>query len=257
MRTITSVEKGMKILEIVAASPEGVRVKDIAAAMGIPSSNITLFLNALVKSGMVTHDVSFGRYVAGTKLVDLGRMAQLTKYATLTRIARPHMRALRDELEENVLLAVLSGQDVRFVERFQSTRSVQILHNADVSFPPHVTAAGKAILAYFDEKAKRKYLDDALYHGFTERSITDPESLAAELAEIRRTGIAVNYGEFEPEVMAIAAPIRDADGVCGSLVVQFPTFRYQESDLGGFTDRVQSTAKRIEGSMGITPTEHR
>lgn len=251
MRTIASVEKGLRILEIVASSPQGVRVKDIAAAMSMPSSNIALFLNALVRSGVVTHDLSTGRYVAGTKLVDLGRMAQRTKHATLTRIARPHMEDLRDALQENVLLAVSGGREVRFVERFQSNRSVQILHNPDVSFPPHVTAAGKAILAFLDEKAIRKYLDDALYHEFTKRSITDADSLARELADIRRRGVAINRGEFESEVMAIAAPIRDAEGVCGSLVVQFPTFRYEESDLEGFTERIREVATSIERSIEL------
>lgn len=249
MRTIGSVEKGMRILEIIAEMPQGARVKEISARMETPSSNIALFLNALVKSGFVTKDPHLGRYFASHKFVEIAEKAQRTKYSQLVAAARPHMRRLREEFDENVLLAVLNGHDIQFIDRFQSNRSVQILHNPDVSYPPHVTSGGKAILAFLDPKAREKYLEDALYHRFTSRSLADPESLERELATIRERGYAINLGEYEPEVMAIACPVRKAREVQGSIVVQFPTFRYEESELPGFGDRIMEAALAIERSL--------
>ena len=250
MRTIASVEKGMRILEIIAEMPEGARVKEISAQMDVPSSNIALFLNALVKSGFVTKDSHIGRYFASHKFVEIAQKAELTKYSRLMMSARPHLKRLLDEFDENVLLGVLSGHDIQFIERLQSNRSVQILHNPDVSYPPHVTSAGKAILAFLDPKLQQKYLEDALYHRFTEKSLTEPGSLEAELDAIRARGYAINRGEYEPEVMAIASPIRQGGDVIGSIVVQFPTFRYQEEQLTGFAERIVEVAGDIERSLG-------
>jgi IclR family transcriptional regulator, KDG regulon repressor len=249
MRTIGSVEKGMRILEIIAEMPHGARVKEISARMEAPSSNIALFLNALVKSGFVTKDSHVGRYFASHKFVEIAEKAQRTKYSQLVAAAQPHMRRLRDEFDENVLLAVLSGHDIQFIERLQSNRSVQILHNPDVSYPPHVTAGGKAIMAFLEPKAREKYLEDALYHRFTPKSLADPESLEKELETIRERGYAINLGEYEPEVMAIACPVHRANTVLGSIVVQFPTFRYDESELPGFGERILAVARSIEDSL--------
>ncbi len=249
MRTIASVEKGLRILEIIAEMPEGARMKEISAQMQIPTSNIALFLNALVKSGFVTKDVQAGRYFASQKFVELAKKAELTKYARLLHEARPYMLQLRDEFDENVLLAAISGHDSQFIERFQSKRSVQILHNPDVSYPPHVTAGGKAILAFLDPKRQKKYLEDALYHPFTMKSIVNPDSLRKELEEIRERGYSINRGEYEPEVMAIACPIREGEEVNCSIVVQFPSFRYREEDLTDFADRIRRAAMAVEAAL--------
>ncbi len=249
MRTIASVEKGLKILEIIAQMPDGARVKEISSQMDIATSNIALFLNALVKAGFVTKDVQVGRYFASQKFVDIAKKAEFTKYSRLTHEARPQMKLLQEEFDENVLLAVISGHDIQFIERFQSKRSVQILHNADVSYPPHVTAGGKAILAFLEPRRQKKYLEDALYHPFTAKSIVDPESLQRELDEIRIRGYAINRGEYELEVMAIASPIRQGDEVNGAIVVQFPKFRYQEEDLTSFGERIMAATKAVETSL--------
>jgi len=250
LRTISSLEKGLRILEIIAEMPDGARVKDILKHLETPSSNITLFLNALLNAGFVTKDLQVGCYFASQKFVEMAKKAELTKYHRLAHEARPHMKMLRDEFDESVLLAVINGHDTQFIERFESKRSVQILHNPDVSYPPHVTAGGKAILAFLDPKRQQKYLEYALYHQFTEKSIVDSATLQQELDAIRIRGYAINRGEYEPEVMAIACPIRHGGEVDGSIVVQFPTFRYREEDLSKFGARIMASARAIEDALG-------
>jgi DNA-binding IclR family transcriptional regulator len=250
MRTIGSVEKGLRILEVIADMPEGARVKDVSEGMEIPTSNMTLFLNALTRTGYVTKDTQTGRYFLSQKLGELAAKAEHTKYHQLRRRARPVMIELHQQLDENVLLAVLSGHDVQFIDRFQSNRSVQILHNPEVSYPPHVTAAGKAILAYLAASLRDAYLSSALYHRFTNKSLVKEQDLRAELEKVRTDGFAINRGEYESEVMAIAAPISDNDTVVASLVVQFPRFRYAESDLAGFAQRVREAADQISARIG-------
>jgi IclR family acetate operon transcriptional repressor len=249
VRTIASLEKGLKILEIIAETPEGIRVKEISKQMEMPTSNICLFLNALVQSGFVTKDAQAGCYYASQRFFEIAQKAELTKYSRMIQEARPHMQKLRDDINENVLLAVISGHDTQFIEQFRATRSVQILHNPDVTYPPHVTAGGKAILAFLGPKSQQKYLEAALYHPFTEKTIIDPKLLQQEFNDIVDKGYAINRGEYEPEVMAISSPIRSAGGVIGAIVVQFPSFRYQEEDLPSFGERIKAAAYAIEESL--------
>jgi DNA-binding IclR family transcriptional regulator len=249
VRTIASVEKGLRILEIIAEMPEGARVKEISAKMEMATSNLTLFLNALVKAGFVTKDVQVGRYFASLKFVEIAKQAELTKYSRLIHEARPQMKHLRDEFDENVLLAVINGHELQFMERYQSKRSVQILHNPDVAYPPHVSAGGKAILAFLEPKFQQRYLETALYHSFTNKTITDPGALQKELDETKARGYAINRGEYEPEVLAIASPIRHAGEVHGAIVVQFPRFRYTEEELPGFGERIMAASRAVETAL--------
>jgi DNA-binding IclR family transcriptional regulator len=249
VRTIASLEKGLKILEIIAEMPEGIRVKEISKRMEMPTSNICLFLNALVQSGFVTKDSQAGCYYVSQRFFEIAEKAELTKYSRMIQAARPHMQKLRDEFDENVLLAIISGHDTQFVEQFRSNRSVQILHNPEIPYPLHVTAGGKAMLALLEPRSQQKYIEAALYHPFTEKTIVDPELLRRELDEIAAKGYAINRGEYESEVMAISSPIRDAGVVLGAIVVQFPRFRYKEEDLPSFGERIKSAAYAIEESL--------
>jgi DNA-binding IclR family transcriptional regulator len=62
---------------------------------------------------------------------------------------------------------------------------------------------------------------------YTERTITDPEALDAELERIRKTGWAEAYEEREPELNAIAAPVWSARGdLTGIVAVQGPIPRF-------------------------------
>lgn len=245
VRSIKSLEKGLLILDAVASNPDGARVKDVSEALGGEVSNITLYLDSLVNAGYVRKDASSGKYFISRKISEIAHKAEENQFALLKQVAFPELEKLRRHFDENVLLAVLEGHDLHFITKIQSKRSIQILLNADVHYPPHVTAGGKAILAFLPVHVREKYLGDALYHRFTEKSLVNPNTLRQQLAEIRTGGYAVNHGEYENEIMAVASPIVVADEVLGSVVVQFPTFRYREESLPEFGERIRQSARAI------------
>ena len=246
MRSIKSLEKGLEILEIIADTPEGARVKDIVARMSDPVSNIKLYLDSLCNTGYVRRDSAVGLYYLSRKVAEVARRGEHNQSALLRHVAAPELERLGSDFDENVLLATLDGRDLHFVTQIQSRRSVQVLLNSNTHYPPHVTAGGKAILAFLPQDMLERYLDDALYHRFTSKSITSPSRLRIELETIRRAGYAVNYGEYESEIMAVASPVLiDAEAHC-SVVVQFPSFRYQEEQLPTFGEKIKEATRRIE-----------
>ncbi len=245
MRSIKSLEKGLLILDAVASNPDGARVKDVSKALDGEVSNITLYLDSLMNAGFVRKDASSGKYFISRKISEIARKAEENQFALLKQVAYPELEKLRRDFDENVLLAVLEGHDLHFIIKIQSKRSIQILLNADVHYPPHVTAGGKAILAFLPEHVREKYLGDALYHKFTEKSVVNPNTLRQQLSEVRKDGYAVNHGEYETEIMAVASPVIVAGEVLGSVVVQFPTFRYREESLPAFGERISESAQAI------------
>lgn len=250
MRVVSSLVRGLRILERIAGVRGGARVTDLAREFGIPSSNMTLFLNSLVQTGYVLKSVEDGRYYVSGKVAQLAKGVSSDPHADLKRVARGEMERLHDVFNENVLLAVLNGFQMRFVDHLQSTRNIQILNVDEKVFVPHVTAAGKAILAFLPEHRLARYFKDTKREKYTAKTETRKQRIEAALLRVRDCGVAVNRGEYESEIMAAAAPIFRGETVVASLVVQFPVFRYGEDDLAKHAPAVKAAAQRVSDALG-------
>ena len=247
-RQISSLVKGIRILETIIAAGNGIKVSEIARNFDMPASNLSLFLNSLVDTGYVIRNPMDGKYYASEKLVHLAAAID-TPYKRLEICAQDAMRELHALHDENVLLAVLNHNRLQFISTLQSSRNIQILNNDNRSFIPHVTAAGKAILAFLPETLLEAYLARIQLERFTSKTVTDPALIRHDLGTVRGRGYAINRGEYEEEVMAVAAPVFAGTSIEGSLVVQFPTFRHREQDLDAHAGPIVGAARRISNRL--------
>jgi IclR family transcriptional regulator, KDG regulon repressor len=75
--------------------------------------------------------------------------------------------------------------------------------------------------------------------------------LLREIAEIRRTGIAFDDGEFNVEVRCVAVPVKDFTGkVVGALSISGPIWRLSNQALQGRAKIVQTAAIRLSAEFG-------
>ncbi len=89
----------------------------------------------------------------------------------------------------------------------------------------------------------------------TEKSITEVAVLLREIDEIRRTGIAYDDGEFNPEVRCVAVPVTDFTGqVIGALGISGPVWRLSNQAVKSRTKIVQEAAVRLSGEFGAAQT---
>ena len=243
-RQIGSLVKGVRILEAIVAAGNGIKVSEIARSFDMPASNLTLFLNSLVDTGYVIRNPMDGKYYASERIVHLAAAID-TRYKRLEICAQEVMQRLYACHDENVLLAVLNHNRLQFIATLQSSRNIQILNNDNRSSIPHVTAAGKAILAFLPENLLEAYLARIRLERFTSKTATDLVLIRRELETVRSRGYAINRGEYEAAVMAVAAPVFVRSSIEGSLVVQFPTFRHTEQDLTAHAGPIMDAALQI------------
>jgi IclR family acetate operon transcriptional repressor len=86
----------------------------------------------------------------------------------------------------------------------------------------------------------------------TESTITDRESLAAELENTRRRGYALNQGAWRAGVGGVAAPIRDFSGtVLGSVGCCMPMARLTEEALPQLAAHTMRCAAAISAELGF------
>jgi DNA-binding IclR family transcriptional regulator len=148
-----------------------------------------------------------------------------------------------------VATAEAIGNDVVIVESVRTRTSGPSAVELGARLPAHATAAGKVIMAYAGPLPDR--LAESLV-ALTARTITEMPVLVAQLAGIRRDGVAVERGELEVGRSSVAAPLLNRHGrVLGALMVSGPDTRFHPEAVGVAVTAVARTLTRIGAGANI------
>ncbi|MCL7381757.1 IclR family transcriptional regulator [Streptomyces sp. 35G-GA-8] len=243
-----NVLNALRALEEVAAR-QPVGVADLARAMELPKSSVQRALVTLHTAGWIRPAGGAPtRWVVTTKALHVGRHA--TGELGLRDVAVPVMEDLRRRTDETVHLAVPEGGKVVLIERLETAQPVRIILPLGQVLPLHASANGKAVLAASPAEVVGRHLAGGL-SGFTTTTITDPELLLAELAEIRKRGYATNGGEWRTDVSAVAAAVIGGSGQpVASISVNVPTSRLTSEDRATYGLLVREAAAAVGSALG-------
>ncbi|HWW64976.1 MAG TPA: IclR family transcriptional regulator [Sphingomonadaceae bacterium] len=196
----------LKILEALATRPS-VGVTELSKELDTTKARVFRHLRTLVDQRYAVQDEGSERYAAGARLIALSRVAALTPYEGLVRLARPTMNRLRDEFGHTVNLSLVYGDSVSIVETLEGNAVIGVVIRTHAGMPLHSTAAGKLLLA--DRLAREGKIADEPLEKLTENTIVDPESLRMELLRVQEQGWAAAPEETVLGINALSAPIRD------------------------------------------------
>jgi DNA-binding IclR family transcriptional regulator len=113
------------------------------------------------------------------------------------------------------------------------------------------------MLASLSDDQLKRFLERVELKPSTEKSITEIPTLLREIAEVRRTGVAYDEGEFNLEVRCIAVPVKDFTGqVVGALGISGPIWRQSNQVQQANAKMLQAAAARLSAAFGAqgTPT---
>lgn len=241
---VPALVRGLQIVEHLAALPAGATLSEIIAALGLPKPSVFRLLQTLAELGYVQRDAVGGRYRLSRKLLTLGYAA--VEAGGLVEKSLDVLRALRDDTGETALLAVLAGHEGIVLEQVASPHAVKVLVQVGHRFPLHSAAPGKAILACLPEAERAALLATLDLQRFTARTITTRAGLDAELAEVRRSGVAYDRGEELDDLRCVGAAVLDARGLpLAAIWVTGPASRLSEQRLAGFAPQVAAHARTL------------
>lgn len=214
----------------------------IAEELALPLPTVGRLCRTLVGQGFLELEAGSRRLRLGR---EIRRLAGNVPY-DVSEEARQWMRALNEQFDEDINLAVLDGVHALYLGATPSTRRLRGQTTPGSRAPAHSTAIGKCLLAQLDEKVALDRLGTGPYERPTNKTISRWPQLRKELAEIRRAGISRSIEEFELGLAGFAVAHRPSpDGVQLALSIAVPTARLD-------TDRVQE----IESALlaGPSPT---
>ncbi len=247
---IQSVRRAATLLKAFDNGPVELGVSELSRKARLHKSTASRLLATLEREGLLERVPGTEKYRLGFMLVRLA--GQVAHFGDVRAAARPALVELAEASCETAHLAVLDGDEVINVEQIAGPHIVREANWLGRRTPLHCVANGKALLAFQPDAAIERVLSAPLSR-YTERTITDPERLRAELASVRRRGYATALGEIEEGLNAVAAPVRDGSGqVVASVSVSGPVYRVKARrivDLGALT---VGAAARISARLGFS-----
>lgn len=254
--TVTALDRALDVLELLAEHPEGLRLSALARETGIPKSTLFRIVSTLVDRRCVSLDEERKTYRLGLKLGELGN-AFLSQSDVHNAAVRP-MRRLAAACEESVFLSVLDEASVVYVRRMENAKSAVVVRKLGQRAPVYCTATGLAMLAFLPEDEAARILDRQTLEAHTASTTTDRTALRRKLAQVRRDGVAMVDGEYNPALLCVAAPIFEASGrPVAALTVAMLSAQASEERVADVQERLHTTAEQLSAEQGYRGSAYR
>ncbi len=199
-------------------------LSQLALSHELPKSTTSRLLGALEKQGLIQRDRA-GAYLPGNVLTRFAR--QRNHELDLSTKIRPVLDILAEKTGETANLAIPGNGYVELIDQVDGRYLLGATNWVGTKVPYHCSALGKVLLAYNVVKIPIGRLEKR-----APKSITTRPALLAELELVRRQGYASIKDELEEGLVAVAAPVRDADGnVIAAISVSGPTPRISDRQI--------------------------
>lgn len=243
--SIQVIERMGRLLDALAASPAPASLKHLAQAAALHPSTAHRILTAMVNDRMVER-ADQASYRLGMRLIELGNLAK--SRISVRELALPFMRELHAAIGEAVNLSVRRDDEIVYIERTSSGRSMmRVVNVIGGRAPLHITAVGKLFLLEDGPAGVRAYAARTGLPAHTRNSLTSLAALEKDLDKARRQGYSIDHEEAELGVRCIGAGIRDDDGtLVAGLSVSAPAERMKP----GWAALVKQTAGDISRGLG-------
>lgn len=220
--SVQAVIKAIDLLETLAQDGDSPSITTIEKKLDLSRNKAFRLLATLEDKGLVERNALTGTYSLGLQAFQMAQ--HILKSANLIRLAHPVMEELAHKLNEAIYITVINNDEVLFLDMVDSFQQVKAVDLVGKRFPFFTNAAGKVLksVSSFDLRGR----------GRGKRNIPDPHTLELELNEIRKKGVAVDFGGLGEGICAVAVVIRDYAGkVVGALTLLAPSFRMLQERL--------------------------
>ncbi|MFJ8127981.1 IclR family transcriptional regulator domain-containing protein [Streptomyces hydrogenans] len=244
---LRSLARGLDVLRAFGAVRGPARLTDLARLTGLPRATARRSLITLCHLGYVREDT--GGFVLLPRVLELGhaRLAALT----LPEIATPHLVRLVRTVRESASVAVLDGDDIRYVARVAGSRLLHIDIVVGTRLPAYATSMGRVLLAALPERERDARLERITPEALTPRTLTGSGELREAVVVTAERGFGWIEEELEEGLRSVAVPVRDGTGrVVAALNIALHAGRCPpEESLSALLPQLRETSGRISADL--------
>ena len=248
-RIISSLQRALDILSLFGPQTPELGITDIAKALNLHKSTASGLVYTLERNGYIAQNPENRRYHLGLQLVE--RAGVLLDQIEIRKIAMPELEHLRDWSSESVNLAILEENQIIYIERLLTDKSLGFRNHIGKRAWPHSTALGKAILSHLPSQQALAVLTSYPLQSMTPNTITEIDQLMRQFDDFRRQGYAIEREENEIGGLCISAPIHNHRAMpVAAVSVSFPLSRLNEAMISTYGAEIQDVAQRISEKLG-------
>lgn len=241
---VQSVQRALRLLELLdAGGDDGRMLTELSADSGLKVPTSHNLLATLVTLGYACQPSGTRRYALGERARSLG--SGRSAVARLRHAAAGPVNDLHAEANETVILAVDLGGRRHSILSCESAHELRVTAGTGVDDHFYDTATGRMLLALRTPEAVQEHVDRHGLPGPAWPEVTDRESLAEVLDELRGAGH-VQLAKPTSHVLALAVALPlTRPAIAASLGLFYPTVRDRRGHQAQMLKRLHAAARTI------------
>jgi IclR family acetate operon transcriptional repressor len=239
---IQSVQRALRLLEVVADHEGRAQAKELARAAGFNLATTYHLLRTLTHEGYLQR-LDDNTYVLGQ------RLDVVLRHGTAARAvaqARPALEWLRDELHSPIYLALYDDGEIAVVDVVDSPKAPRIDLWVGIHDAAHATALGKCILGQLEPETRRAYLAEHPLHSLTQYTTVDCLRLRHELDTPNQ--FAIDNQEYAVGVACIGSAV-ETPHLTGAIA--FTTTPRRLPGEPAMREKVEAAARRVSRALAV------
>lgn len=246
--TIQSLDRALVILKALSGS-SGMSLTELADETSQSPATVYRVLCTFQSHHMVDFDAALQIWSIGKESFRIGSAFLGRK--NIIEQSREAMRRLTADTGETSNLAIADGSQVIFLSQVETSQPIRAFFRPGTTGPIHASGIGKALLAFHSDESVQTIIENQGLAAFTDKTVTDSQTLQNQLQDIRELGWAIDDEERTEGMRCIAAPIFNEHGeAIAGVSISGPTVRLpleQEKSQG---QRVRACADEITRAIG-------
>ena len=245
--TQSTLIRGFSIVERVVQADRPLSSAYLAEELDLPKATVHRICQQLEEEGLLQREPGGKRFTGGKRLRSLA-MSTLSN-SVLSAHRRSILQALSQEVGETCNLTVLDGNEIVYLDRIETNWPYRIHLPVGSHLPLHCTATGKLFLANMQPAARRRLISSLTLTRHTDQTITDPDTLEAQLSKAADEGVGYDSGEFLDGLVSIAVPVIGEDNqMCFAIAIHAPSVRKSLDELRQYLPTLRHAAARMATS---------
>lgn len=245
---INSIIRAIDILNLYKNNQTYYGITEMGIILGLPKTTVFRIVKTLEKKGWLIKNEITNLYRLGFEALDIA--SSVTRNYGNRDIILEEMKKIAEEFNENVVLHMFDDYSSRCIEKIETENVIKITADVGKKAPLSVGATGKTVLAYQKPEIINHVINLGLIK-YTENTITDSKLLREDLAEIKRLGYSISFGEIDVGVTAISVPILFNEEFLYALSIIAPTPRIIIKGIEEIKSKLLNYSRKISDKINI------
>jgi IclR family pca regulon transcriptional regulator len=248
---VTALARGLAVIEVFSSEHPELTLSEVASKASLSPATARRALITLQQLGYI--GTVGKRFILRPKVLSLG--SAFLSSMNIRELAQPALQEIADRFKDSASMAVLDGEQVVYVAHVSNNRRIRYNGSVGYRSPAFGTSLGLVLLAGLSEPELNKQLRHAPFPAYTSKTLTTDDELRSAVEQVRANGFATAEEQLEYGIVAIAVPVRDAQGHvvasinCSSELARNNLAQLVESRL----QPLRETARQIEQGLQRFP----